>query len=78
MSALVLDAGAFVAAERDDRVLIARLRAAQRHGVELRSNAIVVAQVWRDPQGARRGWRDCFGASMSARSMTGRDARPGY
>jgi hypothetical protein len=32
VSALVLDAGAFVAAERDDRVLIARLRAAQRHG----------------------------------------------
>lgn len=51
MSALVLDAGAFVAAERDNRVLIARLRVAQRHGVELRSNAIVVAQVWRDPQG---------------------------
>jgi predicted nucleic acid-binding protein len=51
VSALVLDAGAFVAAERDDRALIARLRVAQRHGVELRSNAIVAAQVWRDPQG---------------------------
>lgn len=51
MSALVLDAGAFVAVERDDRALIARLRVAQQHGVELRSNAIVVAQVWRDPRG---------------------------
>lgn len=51
MSALVLDAGAFVAAERDDRALIARLRVAQRHNVELRSNAIVVAQVWRDSRG---------------------------
>ncbi|MGH3427967.1 MAG: hypothetical protein ACRDRI_07870 [Pseudonocardiaceae bacterium] len=51
MSALVLDAGAFVAVERDDRALIARLRVAQRHGVELRSSAIVVAQVWRDAQG---------------------------
>lgn len=40
-----------MAAERDDRALIARLRVAQRHGVELRSNAIVIAQVWRDPQG---------------------------
>ncbi|MBV9141638.1 MAG: hypothetical protein JO115_12100 [Pseudonocardiales bacterium] len=51
MSALVLDAGAFVAVERDDRELLARLRVAQRHGMELRSTAIVVAQVWRDPQG---------------------------
>lgn len=51
MTALVLDAGAFLAAERDDRVLIARLRVAQQHGVELRSTAIVVAQVWRDPVG---------------------------
>jgi hypothetical protein len=31
--------------------MMARLRVAQRHGVELRSNAMVVAQVWRDPQG---------------------------
>lgn len=51
MSALVLDAGAFLAAERDDRALIARLRVAQRRGVELRSNAMIVAQVWRDFQG---------------------------
>ncbi|MGH3831484.1 MAG: hypothetical protein ACRDRS_13740 [Pseudonocardiaceae bacterium] len=51
MSALLLDAGAFVAVERDDRALIAQLRVAQRHGVELRSNAVVVAQVWRDARG---------------------------
>ncbi|MEO7193319.1 MAG: hypothetical protein ABIZ05_00610 [Pseudonocardiaceae bacterium] len=51
MSALVLDAGVFVAVERDDRALIAQLRVAQRHGVELRSSAIIVAQVWRDAQG---------------------------
>lgn len=51
MSSLVFDAGVFVAVERDDRALIARLRVAQRHGMELRSNAIIVAQVWRDPQG---------------------------
>jgi hypothetical protein len=67
VSALVLDAGAFVAAERDDRVLIARLRAAQRHGVELRSNAIVVAQVWRDPQGRQ---------ARLARLLRGVDVRP--
>jgi hypothetical protein len=40
-----------VAVDRDDRAVIARLRAAERHGLELRSNAMVVAQVWRDRQG---------------------------
>ncbi|MGH3753533.1 MAG: hypothetical protein ACRDRP_12695 [Pseudonocardiaceae bacterium] len=67
MSALVLDAGAFVAAERDDRALLARLRVAQRHGVELRSNAIVVAQVWRDPKGRQ---------ARLARLLRGVDVRP--
>ena len=51
MSALVLDAGALVAVDLDDRVTIARLRAAQRRGLELRSSAMVVAQVWRDRRG---------------------------
>jgi hypothetical protein len=51
VSALVLDAGALVAVDRDDRSMIARLAAAQQHGLELRSNAMVVAQVWRDQHG---------------------------
>ena len=51
MSALVLDAGALVAIDHDDRAMIARLRVAQQRGVELRSNAMVVAQVWRDRHG---------------------------
>ena len=51
MSALVLDAGALVAVDRNDRAMIARLRVAQQHGMDLRSNAMVVAQVWRDRQG---------------------------
>ncbi len=51
MTALILDAGALVAVDRDDRAMIARLRAAQQHGMELRSNAMAVAQVWRDPHG---------------------------
>ncbi len=51
MSALVLDAGALVAVDRDDRAMIARLQVAGRAGLELRSNAMVVAQVWRDRQG---------------------------
>jgi predicted nucleic acid-binding protein len=51
MSALVLDAGAFVAIDRGDRMMAARLRAAERSGIELRSNGVVVAQVWREPGG---------------------------
>jgi hypothetical protein len=51
VSALILDAGALVAVDRGDRAMAARLRAAQQHGLELRSNAIVIAQVWRDPHG---------------------------
>jgi hypothetical protein len=51
VSALVLDAGALVAVDRDDRAMVARLRAARDHGLELRSSAIVISQVWRDPSG---------------------------
>jgi hypothetical protein len=51
MSALVLDAGALVAVDRGDRAMLARLRAAERGGIELRSNGAVIAQVWRDPDG---------------------------
>ena len=55
MSALILDAGALVAVDRDDRAMIARLRVAHDRGLELRSNSMVVAQVWRDPQGRQAG-----------------------
>lgn len=51
MSALVLDAGAFVAVDHGDRAVVAKLRVAERGGIELRSNGAVVAEVWRDPQG---------------------------
>jgi hypothetical protein len=51
MSALILDAGPLVAVDHNDRPMMARLRAAERHGMELRSNAMVVAQVWRDQRG---------------------------
>ncbi len=44
----VLDAGAFVAAERGDRRLGALLRLLQQRRVPLRTSAAVVAQVWRD------------------------------
>lgn len=51
MSALVLDAGPLLALERDDRSVRALFEAAHRHGTRLRTTAIVVAQVWRDPRG---------------------------
>lgn len=51
MSAFVLDAGAFIAVDRDDRSMMARLRVAQLHGHELRTSAIVIAQVWRSAGG---------------------------
>lgn len=51
MSALVLDAAALLAVDRNDRAMIARLAAAARHDLQLRTNAMVVAQVWRDQHG---------------------------
>jgi hypothetical protein len=51
VSALVLDAGALIAVDRGDRAMVARLRVAEREGLELRSTGVVVTQVWRDPAG---------------------------
>ena len=51
MSALVLDAGAFFAVERNDRAMMARLRAARQHHLDLRTSAIVLGQVWRSHEG---------------------------
>jgi hypothetical protein len=51
MPALVLDAGALIAAERDDRHLLAKLRVAERSGLALRSNGAVIAETWRDRGG---------------------------
>ena len=51
MSALVLDAGALLALERNQRATVARLRAAVRQHVDLRTTAIVLGQVWRNPEG---------------------------
>ena len=47
----MLDAGALVAVDRDDRAMVARLKVAQISGVELCTTGVVIAQVWRDPTG---------------------------
>ncbi len=44
----VLDAGAFVAADKSDRRLGAILRVLQQRRIPLRTSSAVVAQVWRD------------------------------
>lgn len=51
MSALILDTGALLAVERDERATIARLRVAERNGIALRSTGAVIAEAWRDDGG---------------------------
>jgi hypothetical protein len=56
--------------------MIARLRVAQRHNVELRSSAVVIAQVWRDPAGRQANLARLLHA-VDVRSIdeqTGREA----
>lgn len=74
MSALILDAGALVAVDRDDRATIARLRAAQQHGLELRTNAMVVAQAWRDPHGRQANLARLL-QGTDVRAISQRDGR---
>lgn len=51
MTALVLDAGAFVGVDRGERETTIRIAWFKRQGLDLRSNGVVVAQVWRDQRG---------------------------
>ena len=74
MSALILDAGALVAVDRGDRSMIARLRASQVHGLELRTNAMVVAQAWRDRHGRQVNLARLLQA-VDVRAVTERDGR---
>jgi hypothetical protein len=74
VSALILDAGALVAIDRDDRAMVARLRAAQHHGLELRTNAMAVAQVWRDRHGRQVNLARLLRA-VDVRAVSQRDGR---
>src|SRR5579863_5154258 len=74
MSALILDSGALVAVDRDDRAMVARLRAAEQHGLELRSNAMVIAQVWRDRHGRQVNLARLLRA-VDVRTVTQQDGR---
>jgi hypothetical protein len=48
MSQLILDAGAFIAFEKGDPHVRARLAAARRLGMDVVTTAPVIGQVWRD------------------------------
>ena len=74
MSALILDAGALVAVDRGDRAMIARLRAGQRQGMDLRSNAMVVAPVWRDSLGRQAHLAQLLRA-VDVRAVSPQDGR---
>jgi hypothetical protein len=71
---LILDAGALVAVDRGNRAMIARLRAAQQHGLDLRSNAMVIAQVWRDRHGRQAGLAQMLRA-VDVRAVSPDDGR---
>jgi hypothetical protein len=45
---MILDAGALIAIDRDDRIVYQKIKKALRAGDPVRSNASVVAQVWRN------------------------------
>ncbi len=62
---LILDAGALIAADRDDRRMAGLLELGRRAGAELRTSAPVVAQAWR--QDARQ--------ARLARLLAGTDVR---
>lgn len=49
---LILDVGALVGVDRDQRDVMVRIRVAQRRATAVHTSAAVVAQVWRD--GARQ------------------------
>jgi hypothetical protein len=74
VSALILDAGALLAVDRDDRSMIARLQVAQRNGLEMRSNSMVVAQVWRDRRGRQVSLARLLRA-VDVRAVSPRDGR---
>lgn len=48
---MILDAGALLAVDRNDRQMLARLLAVHEAGDELTTHPLVVAQVWRDQRG---------------------------
>jgi hypothetical protein len=74
VTALILDAGALLAVDQGDRAMIARLQVAHRAGLELRSNSMAVAQVWRDRRGRQVSLARLLHA-VDVRAVSPRDGR---
>lgn len=68
MSRLILDAGAFIALDRNDRSMWARLANAHRTHQNLITHAGIVAQVWRRPD--RQARLATALKAIDARSLT--------
>jgi hypothetical protein len=64
---LVFDSGAFIALERNDRVMWRRFKAAQASGVPIVTHGGVVGQAWRG-KGPRQ--------ALLAKALAGTDVRP--
>jgi predicted nucleic acid-binding protein len=73
MSRLLLDAGAFIAFERGDVALRARLAAARRLGMDVITTSPIVGQVWRD--GRRQALLARLVAATNVRAPDGAAAR---
>ena len=63
---LILDAGAFVALERNDRAMWRRLKAAKLAGTPPRTHGGVIAQVWRGGAGRQAPLASAMKSSDSA------------
>jgi hypothetical protein len=64
--AVLLDSGALIAIDKENRVVVAMLRVLQGTGLPVRTSAAVVAQVWR---GGSKQWE-------LARVLSGVDVHP--
>jgi hypothetical protein len=67
MSALVLDAGALIAIDRGDPDVITQVERAFKSSQPVRTNAMAIAQVWRDGKGRQ---------ARLARVLRGVDVEP--
>ncbi len=70
---LVLDAGALIGIDRDDRRIAGLLELGRRVAADLVTTAPVVGQAWRD--GARQARLACALAMVDVRPVTSDDAR---
>lgn len=75
MTALVLDAGALIAFERNDRRVTVLLSRARTHGFALVVPAGVVGQVWRDGSRQARLARLLASAEVRVEALDDRRAR---